>query len=162
MPEYSEARFARFYEETHATLWRLARRVCGDEDDAADVCQQAYVTVFGFWSGGRLREDPSHLLFRVAKLRAVDALRSRARRRRLLAVIPIGPSIDPTAVSVVEVALAQLPREDASLLLLQSVAGFTYEELARIERQSVPAVKSRLYRIRRELARRHRALGEEP
>jgi RNA polymerase sigma-70 factor (ECF subfamily) len=161
-PSYTEARFARFYEETYATLWRLARRVCGDEEDAADVCQQAYVAVYGYWSRGELREEPRHLLFRVAKLRAIDALRSSHRRTRLLGVLPIGPSVDPTAVNTVEIALAELPRKDASLLLLQAVAGLTYEELARIEQQSVAAVKSRLYRIRRELAKRHRALKASP
>lgn len=159
LPEYSEAHFARFYEETHAALWRLARRVCGGEEDAADTCQQAYVTVFDYWSRGQLREEPRRLLFRVAKLRAIDSLRARTRRRRLLGVLPLGPSVDPTEVSTIEVALAELPRKDASLLLLQAVAGLTYAELAGIEQQSVAAVKSRLYRIRRELARRHRLLS---
>lgn len=159
-PEYTEAGFARFYEETYAAIWRLARRVCGDEEDAADVCQQAYLTVYGYWSRGQLREDPRHLLFRAAKLRAIDSFRSRRRRTRLLGVLPIGPSVDPTAVNTVEIALGELPRKDASLLLLQAVAGLSYEELAGIEQQTVAAVKSRLYRIRRELARRHRALSE--
>ena len=159
-PSYTEARFARFYEETYATLWRLARRVCGDEEDAADVCQQAYVAVYGYWSKGKLREEPRHLLFRAAKLRAIDSLRSRRRQTRLLGVLPIGPSVDPTAVNTVEIALAELPRKDASLLLLQAVAGLSYVELAGIEQQTIAAVKSRLFRIRRELARRHRALSD--
>lgn len=159
LPEYSEARFARFYEETHGALWRLARRVCGDEEDAADICQQAYVIVFDYWNRGRLREEPQRLLFRVAKLRAIDSLRARSRRRRLLGLLPLGPSVDPTEVSSIDVALAELPRKDASLLLLKAVAGLTYEELAGIEQQSVAALKSRLYRIRRELARRHRFLS---
>ena len=159
-PEYSEARFARFYEETYAMLWRLARRASGDEQDAADICQQAYITVYDYWRHGRLRDEPRRLLFRVAKLRAIDTLRARSRQKRLLGVLPLGPSIDPTEVNIVEVALAELPRKDASLLLLQAVAGLTYVELAGIEQQSVAAVKSRLYRIRRELARRYRILSE--
>lgn len=160
-PAYSEAQFARFYEETYASIWRLARRVCGDEEEAADVCQQAYLAVYGYWSRGRLREEPRHLLYRVAKLRAIDSFRASRRRKRLLGILPTRPSIDPAAVNTVELALAELPRKDASLLLLQAVTGLSYEELARVEQQTVSAVKSRLYRIRRELARRHRALNEQ-
>lgn len=55
-------------------------------------------------------------------------------------------------------ALRHLRREDASLLLLRAAVGFSYEELAAVTRQSVPAVRSRLYRARRELAER---LGED-
>ena len=160
-PAYSEAHFARFYEETYASIWRLARRVCGDEEEAADVCQQAYLAVYGYWSRGRLREEPRHLLYRVAKLRAIDSFRASRRRTRLLGILPTRPSVDPAAVNTVELALAELPRKDASLLLLQAVTGLSYEELAQVEQQTVPAVKSRLYRIRRELARRHRALNEQ-
>ena len=131
-PAYSEAHFARFYEETYASIWRLARRVCGDEEEAADVCQQAYLAVSGYWSGGRLREEPRHLLYRVAKFRAIDSLRASRRRTRLLGILPTRPSIDPAAVNTVELALAELPRKDASLLLLQAVTGLSYEELAQV------------------------------
>lgn len=96
----------------------------------------------------------------MAKLRAIDSFRASRRRTRLLGVLPTRPSIDPAAVNTVELALAELPRKDAALLLLQAVTGLSYEELAQVEQQTVSAVKSRLYRIRRELARRHRALNE--
>lgn len=36
-------------------------------------------------------------------------------RTRLLGVLPARPSVDPAAVNTVELALAELPRKDASL-----------------------------------------------
>ena len=65
----------------------------------------------------------------------------------------------PAAPDVVsgplERALRRLRPEDAALLLTQAAGGFSYGELAAIEGASLAAIRSRLFRARRELARRY-------
>ena len=58
-------------------------------------------------------------------------------------------------------ALRKLRPQDAALVLMQAAGGFSYEELAEIERTSVAAIRSRLFRARRELATRYDEEGGE-
>jgi RNA polymerase sigma-70 factor (ECF subfamily) len=151
---FSERAFEDFHVDTFGPVWQLARRICQDEAEAHDVCQNAYVVVFRYWSAGRLREPPRRLLYRVIQRAAVDVIRSRARRQRLERAVPEPSSVGPWLGVEVRDALRGLRKEDASLLLLQASVGLSYEELAAVTKQSVSAVRSRLYRARRELAER--------
>jgi len=157
---FSERAFEDLYRDTFSTVWAIARRASPTDEEAEDVCQKAYLAVFDYWSRGALREDPRHLLFRVAKRGAIDVLRSRGRRLRLFSSLPKGPESDVVGGPLGR-ALKRLRPEDASLILLQGAGGFSYEEIAAIERASVAAIRSRLHRARRALAMHYEAEGGE-
>ena len=91
---FSERAFEDLYRDTFATVWAIARRAARSDEEAEDVCQKAYLAVFGYWSRGALREDPRHLLYRVAKRGAIDLLRARGHRLRLFASLPKEPESD--------------------------------------------------------------------
>lgn len=157
---FSERAFEDLYRDTFPVVWAIARRSCGTDEEAEDVAQRAYMTVYDYWSGGRLREEPTHLLYRVAKRGAIDALRARGRRLRLFARLPREPMSDVVGGPLGR-ALRRLRAEDASLVLLQAAGGFSYEELARIERVTVAAIRSRLHRARKTLAQYYDEEGGE-
>ena len=157
---FSERAFEDLYRDTFPTVWAIARRAAQTDEEAEDICQKAYLAVFDYWSRGALREDPRHLLYRVAKRGAIDAFRARGRRLRLFAALPKEPASDVVGGPLGR-ALRRLRAEDASLILLQAAGGFTYEELARIERTSVAAIRSRLHRARRALAKHYEGEGGE-
>lgn len=148
---FSEAGFEALHRETFPKLWSFARRICDDEDEAHDICQRAYVVTWRYWSGGTLREEPRRLLFHAAKLAAIDALRARQRRARLAKIAPMAVQSSPGAALELREALSALDHEERALLLLHASARLSYEELAALEGQTVPAVRSRLYRARRAL-----------
>src|SRR5581483_6150261 len=127
---FDEVVFESFHAETFAPLWTFARRICRDESEAQDVCQQAYVAVYRYWKAGRLREDPRRLLYRVAQRGAIDVVRARSRRQRLeRAVAP--PAVGGPWLGIeVREALRAMKPEDAALLLLQSAVGLSQEEMA--------------------------------
>lgn len=153
---FGERAFEDLYHDTFATVWAIARRAARGDEEAEDVCQKAYAVLFEYWRGGRLREDPRHLLYRVARRGAIDLLRARRRWLRLLDALPKEerPAEDVVGGPLGR-ALRALRPEDAALVLMQGAGGFSYEELARIERTTVPAIRMRLHRARRELARRY-------
>ncbi len=154
IPGFSEAVFRELYDETLAEALRVARVICTDEEDAEEAAQDAYAALARYWSAGRLREPPRRLLFRALQRSAVDALRARLRRERR--VSGEGAASAPGSVrGPLERALRRLRPEDAALLVTQAVVGMSYAELAALQRTSVSAVGSRLFRIRRELARRY-------
>ena len=150
VPPFSEAAFEAFHGETFQAVWTMARRLCGDESEAHDVAQVAYLGVYRYWHDGRLREPPRHLLFRAAHRAAVDVLRGRGRRERLFAALPKDTQAGWVEGELRD-ALARLKPDDAALVMLQAAGGFSYEELASIRKQSVSAIRSRLFRARIQL-----------
>lgn len=159
VPELSDERFEEFHRETFKVVWAMARRLCGDDDEAHDVCQLAYLTVYDVWRRGELREPPHHLLLRVAQRRAVDAVRARSRWRRVLGMLPRPQASAGWGGPELRDALRRLPPDDAALLLLVAAGGYSYEEAGRISGRSAAAVRSRLFRARRRL--RAELFGEE-
>ena len=147
---FSEAAFEALHAETFQAVWTMARRLCGDDSEAQDVAQIAYLGVYRYWRDGRLREPPRHLLFRVAQRAAIDVLRSRSRRQRLFQALPKDPDAGWVEGELRE-ALRRLKPKDATLLMLQAAGGFSYEELAAIQGQSVGSIRSRLFRARTQL-----------
>ena len=158
---FSEPAFEDCYRDTFGTVWAIARRVASDDGEADDVVQRAYLALYRYWSKGDLREPPSHLLFRVAKRGAIDVLRRRRRAIRLFARLPRPSAVEGDVSGPLGRALRRLRPEDATLVLLHAAGGFSYEELAAIEQRSVAAIRSRLFRARRELARRYDEEGGE-
>lgn len=157
---FNERAFEDLYRDTFPIVWAIARRAARSDEEAEDVAQKSYLAVFKYWSSGRLREEPRHLLYRVAKRGAVDLLRVRSRRIRLFERLPKQHEADVVGGPLGR-ALKKLDPKDASLILLQSAGGFTYEEISRIERASVPAIRSRLHRARKALAAHYTDEGGE-
>lgn len=148
---FSERAFEAVYQETFPTVWAIARRAADSDADAEDVCQKAYLALYRYWSKGELREPPAHLLYRVAKRGAIDLLRARGRGIRLFARLPEPGSQSGDVGGPLRRAIARLRPDDAALVLMQAASGFSYEELAAIERTTVSAIRSRLHRARKQL-----------
>ncbi|MEO7807725.1 MAG: sigma-70 family RNA polymerase sigma factor [Ramlibacter sp.] len=80
------AAFAQVYERTHAHLFGLAFRMLGHDHAAQDVLQEAFVSI---WKSASLyRRDidgqevqPMTWLIAIVRNKALDALRTRTRRR---------------------------------------------------------------------------------
>jgi RNA polymerase sigma-70 factor (ECF subfamily) len=135
------------YEDTSAKLFGVCLRILNDKSEAEDVLQDVYVTVWrkaaGFDPG---RASPITWLVAIARNRAIDRLRSRAKLRLEPIEAADGVS-DPAPAAVERFELAQQHQRLAHCLeeldARQSAAirgafleGATYEELA--QRMSVP------------------------
>ncbi len=159
---------ARAFEElarmNERALYRHVYRVVGTAEDAEDVVQDAFVSVWrslSAFQGGSFRA----WLFRIATNRAIDVIRSRRRRGELpldppdddevewseLAAQGPGPlelASQSEAFAAVEEALTGVPAEQRAALLLRDVEGFSYEEIAHITAVEIGTVKSRIHRAR--------------
>lgn len=67
--------------EHGATVWRLARRILGDEADAGDCFQETFVAALSASRAAPVVNWPG-LLRRLCTARAIDLLRRRIRDRR--------------------------------------------------------------------------------
>jgi RNA polymerase sigma-70 factor (ECF subfamily) len=138
---------------------RVARFVIGETRDEAhceDLCQTVFVKMV--LALPRLR-DVSRFepwLFQIARNVCRDHLRARTGWRRLFVAyapehesvrVPESPPDHGDALKRID----ELPEAQRALLRLSLDGRRSYEELARLSRSSVSAVKSRLHRARENL-----------
>ncbi len=148
--------FARLYDQYSEAAYSLALRIVRDRELAADVVQDAFLTVWN--QAGRFdasRGQPSNWILTLTHHKAVDTVR-REQRRRADPIDETHEGVDPGAPveerawlgvtrDQVRAALRKLPDPHREVIELAYFAGFTQSELA--ERLAVPigTVKSRTF-----------------
>jgi RNA polymerase sigma-70 factor (ECF subfamily) len=156
-----------------ARLHGFLRHLLTDADEAEDVAQDVLVKVL-LHSGDR---DPSIRfavwLFCIARREALDHLRRRRSRARIVAAIAaIGSGMSSFLRSLspsrgleadefrrdLEHAISRLPPEQREVFLLREREGLEYDEIADVLEIPAKTVSTRLFRARerlREALRRH-------
>ncbi|MCX4469212.1 RNA polymerase sigma factor SigM [Micromonospora sp. NBC_01655] len=159
--------FTELFHRHRDRLWAVALRTVGDREEAADGLQDALLSAHR--AAARFRGDSAVTtwLHRIV----VNACLDRIRRRQAHPTVPLpdgthgpddGPStggVEPAApvqdhdtALVVRQALAELPVEQRSALVLVDVQGYPVAEVARILGVAEGTVKSRCARGRARLA----------
>ncbi len=132
-------------------------RMIGDATEADDVAQDVFVRVYRNVAAYRPRTKFSTWLFALARNACIDRLRYRQRHpTALLDDVP-----EPSAVSgevearetgeVIATAVASLPEDQRTALVLAEYQGMSYAEIAGVMQCSEKAVESRLYRAKQTL-----------
>jgi RNA polymerase sigma-70 factor (ECF subfamily) len=149
---------------THAETFTLALRLTGNEEDARDVVQDAYIRAFR--GIGRFRGDAqfSTWMYRITANTAYSAVKRRRRHRTepldamLEEPIELHPDLQPEEAAEssalldrLAVALDELAPKLRVLVVLKDVYGLSHEEIAEELGISVAAAKVRLHRGRRKL-----------
>lgn len=152
--------FASLVRHYEGHVRRFLAHYLGDATLAEDVAQEAFVRVYRGLPSFAFRSSFSSWVFQVARNAAIDALRSRRRRDRLVdAVTPTRPeeasahSASPDGAAEVAAALASLSEAHREALLLVEVYGLTYREAATVLGTAEGTVKSRVFAARRGLDR---------
>ena len=148
---------------TFVDTFTLARRLTGNEEDARDVVQEAYLRA---WKGlGKFRGDAqfSTWLYRIT----ANAASTHVHKRRRQRAEPFAEGFDPAdvraerqiaesaesseALDRIAGALDELPSKLRNVVVLKDVYGLSHEAIAEELGISVAAAKVRLHRARRKL-----------
>lgn len=139
-------------------VFNLAYRMLGRAEDARDATQDAFLACYR--NLGRFRGDAAFgtWLHRIAVNACYDHLRRKVPAPMDLATLPdepMGPDPADRAADTVDVhrALASLPPDYRTVLILHDVQGLPYEEVALALEVPLGTVKSRLHRARAALGR---------
>ncbi len=154
-------------------IYALAYRVIGREEDARDVCQETFLRAFRALKGFKGQAKFSSWLYRIALNLCRDWIRRE--RRTPVAQAPEGVDIielagESTPSESVEDlvarreigravarAMAGLPDEQRTAIILKEYHGLTFQEIADLLDCPLSTVKTRLYQgltvLRRQLAR---------
>jgi RNA polymerase sigma-70 factor (ECF subfamily) len=148
--------FQQIVDATSQKLVRLGARIMGNQADAEDVVQEAYVKAYRALTAGEFdrRSSTNTWLYRIVVNGAIDAKRSRARRAEAGDEL-VDPGWDGTAQAEARLALselddwlASLPADQRAALVLQSMEGLNNAEISQIMGVSEGAVEQRLVRAR--------------
>jgi RNA polymerase sigma-70 factor (ECF subfamily) len=155
--------FDELVRRTFVDTFTLARRLTGNEEDARDVVQEAYLRA---WKGlGKFRGDAqfSTWLYRIT----ANAASTHVHKRRRQRAEPFAEGYDPPddraerqiaesaesaeALDRISAALDELPSKLRNVVVLKDVYGLSHEAIADELSISVAAAKVRLHRARRKL-----------
>jgi len=154
-------------------IYALAYRVIGREEEARDVCQEAFLRAFRALPGFKGQAKFSSWLYRITLNLCRDWMRRQ--KRAPVSQMPddtdamelasqAGPveSIEDLVArrqltAAVEDAMALLPDEQRTAIILKEYHGMTFQEIADLQGCPLSTVKTRLYQglsvLRRHLAR---------
>lgn len=148
--------FQQIVDATNQKLVRLGARIMGNQADAEDVVQEAYVKAYRALTAGEFdrRSSTNTWLYRIVVNGAIDAKRGRKRRAEA-SDEQVDPGWDGAARAEARVALSELddwlaalPADQRAALVLQSMEGLNNAEIAQIMGVSEGAVEQRLVRAR--------------
>src|SRR6188768_2419528 len=148
--------FQQIVDATSQKLVRLGARIMGNQADAEDVVQEAYVKAYRALTAGEFdrRASVNTWLYRIVVNGAIDAKRSRNRRAEA-SDEQVDPGWDGAARAEARLALSELddwlqalPAEQRAALVLQSMEGLNNTEIAQVMGVSEGAVEQRLVRAR--------------
>jgi RNA polymerase sigma-70 factor (ECF subfamily) len=144
------------------SAYNLARWLTGNEHDAEDVVQDAYLRAAKFFDSFR-GGDARPWLITIVRRTCYDWL-ARNRSHQPLTVFneeihsDSGDSLDPAQLAlrqenqqIIRRALAELPVEFREVLVLRELEGLTYKEIAAITNLPPGTIMSRLARARERL-----------
>ena len=156
-------------------IYALAYRTLGREEDARDVVQEAFLRAYRGLRGFKGQAKFSSWLYRIT----LNLCRDWIRRERRAPLVQVAEGTDPMEIAdafadpgesvedlvarremsqAVARAMAELPEEQRTAILLKEYHGLTFQEIADTLQCPLSTVKTRLYQglsvLRRRLERR--------
>ena len=138
-------------------IYQAAYRITGHREDAWDAAQEAFLRAFKALRGFRGEASFSTWMTRIAVNAALDVVRRRPAHSAVpadLTAVSTDPSDDIVRRDQqrrVQQAIAGLPADHRTVVVLRDVQGLRYEEISRVLGVPVGTVRSRLSRARESL-----------
>jgi len=150
-------------------IYSLAYRIMGNKEDASDVLQETFLQAFKKLSGFKGKAKFSTWLYRIAVNICLMRKRKQKKMETVSLDVPIltkkedeikrelGDDWSESPLATLEnkevkktlsEAIGLLPEEYRTVFLLRGLNGLSNEEVAKVLKISLPAVKSRLHRAR--------------
>ena len=140
--------------------YNFAYRLTGNEADAGDLTQEAFIRVYRAWQSFKPGTSFLSWIYRIVTNLHRDELRRRKGRYQeeipddggpSLSIEPIEEYVEGYLSEPVSKALAELTPEQRRIVLLADVEECSYQEIGKVVGCSVGTVRSRLHRARGQL-----------
>ena len=148
MRRMDDTEFARMIRQQESSMYKVARGILKNDDDAADAMQEA---ILSCWEKLDTLREPRYFktwLTRILIHCCYDILRARKRNVPEEYVPELGEPELGYANAEWRVALERLPEKYRMVIILYYAEGFKTREIAQILEISESAVKARLVKAR--------------
>jgi RNA polymerase sigma-70 factor (ECF subfamily) len=158
--------FGKLIEAYQGPVFNLAYRMLSNADEAEQAAQEAFIRAWTRLDSYNPQHKFSTWLLSITSNYCIDLIRKR--RKQLLSIdgpLPPHPALTSEQASgpeaqavegeqqlVVQSLLETLPEEYREAVVLRYWYDMSYDEIAVVMETSVSAIKSRLFRARRQLA----------
>lgn len=146
-------------------MYAVALRICANREDAQDCLQDAMLRIYRSLGSFKGQSSFSTWVYRITMNTCLDELRRRKSRNAtsLDNLLDNGwsPSDNDNAPEkyamaseqrrVIDRAIAELPEDMRSAVVLRDVQGFSYDEIAEMLEANIGTIKSRISRGREKL-----------
>jgi RNA polymerase sigma-70 factor (ECF subfamily) len=149
--------FSALYRNHAPEVFRFALYLSGERAEAEDITAETFARAWASPEAIRAATVKGYL-FTIARNLFLQSLRKKSRRAELSAETPdpqpgqLARAEQREELRAVLARLQQLPETDRAALLMRSLDGMPYEEIARALGISLPAAKVKVHRARRALA----------
>lgn len=173
----SLAAFEELVSRYETKVFNLSMRFTRNREDAEEILQDVFATIYRKISSFQGKSAFSSWLYRIVVNSAYMKLRKRKQEQSVhLEDLPVVPQVesphdyrdrsDFAAMNqqlrtTLQGAIDRLPEQYRAVFVLRDVDGLSNEEVGRMLRLSVPAVKSRLHRSRLMLRKKLQRCYEE-
>jgi RNA polymerase sigma-70 factor, ECF subfamily len=150
----------RAIEQYGKATYNFAYRLTGNEADASDLTQEAFIRVYRAWRSFKPGTSFLSWIYRIVTNLHRDELRRRKGRYQeeipndgggMPAVHPIEEYVETQLSEPVSKALGDLTPDQRKIVLLADIEECSYQEIGQIVGCSVGTVRSRLHRARGQL-----------
>lgn len=156
--------FDKLYSENYQKVYRVALKMSGDTENALDIVQEVFISLFDSMQNGIEILYPATWLYRVAVNKSCDSLRKKKRFEPLEIVINRGIHDEPIEKKElkekVEKALLDLRPRERILMVLYS-EGLSYREISEVSGVKLQSVGKTISRILLKLERKLKCLDHE-
>jgi RNA polymerase sigma factor (sigma-70 family) len=153
------------------TVYNIALRMTGSEDDAADMTQEAFIKAYNSLPSFKSDSKFSTWLYRITTNVCLDFLRSKSRRPQVSLTVTDAdddsaeqqleipdPADDPEqqlmkklGMQSLSDGLRRLPDKQRQILVMRELGGLSYAEIGKALSLDEGTVKSRIFRARKNL-----------
>ncbi len=158
--------FAELVSRYENRVYRLARKMMHDEQDAEDVLQETFISAYRHLDSFRGDSEFSTWIYRIATNASLMKLRASKPQISLdeaisgdggdfvpqmvvdWSVSPEEALLNSEVRTQMDAALARLPETLRAVFVLRDIEGLSVDETSRVLEISVPNVKTRLHRAR--------------
>jgi len=158
----NDQEFAEIADKHAGFVYNVAYRMMGNQHDAEEVAQDAFVSAYRARDRFRGDAQPTTWLYRIAVNAALMRLRKDKRRKEMTVSedsrpdvpssdwtqSPVASAINSELGEEIKSAIDRLPTDLKTAVVLRDVQGLSNEEAAETLEVSISALKARLHRGR--------------
>ena len=164
----NDAAFVSIYEAYKVPLYQFCRRMLQNEEESKDIVQDVFMMLYRHPPFPDPRSRLKSWLFTVARNSCLKTLRRlKFKEEGDISMVESLEQVDEETersdrARILQEVLSRLPSEYREAIVLREWNGMSYDEISEILRISIPALKARLFKARKQISTiLHATYGEE-